>query len=160
MAVRTISAADFCGFTRVAATAFRPRSSAGAAALPEDRRHGKTACSGWELATLHHCWHWPTPVRFFTADVLAEYRSWSHRLITTARQQLLQIPDVTSFCTPAETDFVSMAAVELPQTAGWKPGYHGHPDSLQVQLPRSVWHRSPDGVMERSQIPETVCTSL
>ena len=73
-------------------------------------------------------------VRFFTPEVLAEYRSWSHRLISTARQQLLQIPDVSPFCTPAEADFVSMAAVELPQTAGWKPGYHGHPDSLQVQL--------------------------
>ncbi|MFN5798428.1 MAG: hypothetical protein ACK5AN_12920, partial [Planctomyces sp.] len=73
-------------------------------------------------------------VRFFTPDVLAEYRRWSHALISAARQRLLQIPDVTPFCTPAETDFVSMAAVELPQTAGWKPGYHGHPDSLQIQL--------------------------
>jgi isopenicillin-N epimerase len=73
-------------------------------------------------------------VRFFSPDVIAEYRSWSHRLIRAARERLLQIPGVSAFCTPAENDFVSMVAVELPQTAGWKPGYHGHPDSLQIQL--------------------------
>jgi selenocysteine lyase/cysteine desulfurase len=27
-----------------------------------------------------------------------------------------------------------MVAVELPQTKGWKPGYHGHPDALQLAL--------------------------
>jgi isopenicillin-N epimerase len=73
-------------------------------------------------------------VRFFSPDVIAEYRSWSHTLIRAARERLLQIPGVSAFCTPAENDFVSMVAVELPQTAGWKPGYHGHPDSLQIQL--------------------------
>ena len=29
---------------------------------------------------------------------------------------------------------MSMVAVELPQTNGWKPGYHGHPDELQIAL--------------------------
>ena len=39
-----------------------------------------------------------------------------------------------AFCRPGEADFVSMAAVERPQTPGWGPGYHGHPDALQTGL--------------------------
>jgi selenocysteine lyase/cysteine desulfurase len=54
--------------------------------------------------------------------------------MTNARRQLLNIPGVGPFCTPDESDFISMVAVELPQTAGWKPGYHGHPDALQTKL--------------------------
>ena len=73
-------------------------------------------------------------VRFFTPERLREYRSYSHSLLVTARQQLLKIPGIGSFCTPEESDFVSMVAVELPQSPGWKPGYHGHPDSLQTAL--------------------------
>ena len=47
---------------------------------------------------------------------------------------MLDMPGVGTFCTPDESDFVSMAAVELPQPPGWKPGYHGSPDPLQVEL--------------------------
>lgn len=73
-------------------------------------------------------------VRFFRPDVLAEYRRHSHGLIAEARRALLELPGVDVFCTPGEADFVSMAAVELPQTSGWQPGYHGHPDALQTEL--------------------------
>jgi selenocysteine lyase/cysteine desulfurase len=31
-----------------------------------------------------------------------------------------------------------MVAVELPQSPGWKPGYHGHPDSLQTALREKI----------------------
>lgn len=73
-------------------------------------------------------------ITFFTPERIAEYRQYSHELILNARSQLLEIPGTGSFCTPNEQDFVSMAAIELPQPPGWKPGYHGHPDDLQVQL--------------------------
>ena len=73
-------------------------------------------------------------VRFFNPERLAEYRRYSHELMTNTRRQLLAIPGVGPFCTPDESDFISMVAVELPQTAGWKPGYHGHPDALQTKL--------------------------
>ncbi len=73
-------------------------------------------------------------VTFFTPERIAEYRRYSHELIAAARSQLLEIPGTGPFCTPEEKDFVSMAAIELPQPPGWKPGYHGHPDDLQVQL--------------------------
>ncbi|MFM7058368.1 MAG: aminotransferase class V-fold PLP-dependent enzyme [Planctomycetota bacterium] len=73
-------------------------------------------------------------VRFFSPDVLSEYRQHAHELIANARHALLELPGVGAFCTPRESDFVSMAAVELPQTPGWQPGYHGHPDALQTEL--------------------------
>lgn len=73
-------------------------------------------------------------VKFFTPNILQEYRRHSHELIAAARRDLLNLPGVGVFCTPDEADFVSMAAVELPQTPGWQPGYHGHPDALQTEL--------------------------
>ena len=73
-------------------------------------------------------------VRFFNPERLGEFRTHAANLIRAARRQLLEIPGTGSFCTPAETDCVSMAAIELPQTEGWKPGYHGHPDPLQIRL--------------------------
>lgn len=73
-------------------------------------------------------------VEFFSGERLTAFRTHAHELVRTARQELLTLPGVTSFCTPDESDFVSMAAVELPQPPGWKPGYHGHPDPLQVTL--------------------------
>lgn len=76
----------------------------------------------------------PDAVRFFHHDRLQEFRSHAHTLVSFARRELLKLPGVNSFCTPEESDFVSMAAVELPVTHGWKPGYHGHPDDLQIQL--------------------------
>lgn len=73
-------------------------------------------------------------VKFFTPQILAEFRKHAHALIRHAREELLRIPGTGTFCTPKESDFVSMAAIELPQPPGWKPGYHGHPDQLQTAL--------------------------
>ena len=73
-------------------------------------------------------------VRFFTPERLHQYRQHAHELIKHARRALLDLPGVRTFCTPDESDFVSMAAVELPQPLGWKPGYHGAPDPLQIEL--------------------------
>jgi isopenicillin-N epimerase len=73
-------------------------------------------------------------IEFFNAETLAAYRQHAHSLVSYARRELLRIPGSGVFCTPNESDFVSMAAIELPQTNGWKPGYHGHPDALQIAL--------------------------
>ena len=73
-------------------------------------------------------------VQFFTPDRLAEFRRHAHALVSEARRELLNLPGTGPFCTPEESDFVCMAAVELSQPKGWKPGYHGHPDPLQLEL--------------------------
>lgn len=73
-------------------------------------------------------------VRFFNSERLAEFRRHAHAMIAFARSELLSFPGSGTFCTPEESDFVSMAAIELPQTRGWTPGYHGHPDQLQLAL--------------------------
>ena len=73
-------------------------------------------------------------VRFFTPERLQQFREHAHFMVSHARRELLKMPGVGVFCTPNEYDFVSMAAVELPQPPGWKPGYHGHPDPLQIEL--------------------------
>ncbi len=72
--------------------------------------------------------------KFFTSERLEQFRKHAHGLVSYARRELLQMPGVSTFCTPTESDFVSMAAVELPQPPGWKPGYHGSPDPLQLKL--------------------------
>lgn len=73
-------------------------------------------------------------IRFFSRDRLKLFRKHAHELVTAGRRELLKLPGVGTFCTPEESDYVSMCAVELPQPPGWKPGYHGHPDPLQVAL--------------------------
>ncbi len=73
-------------------------------------------------------------VRFFNSERLREFRTHAHSLVSHARRELLKIEGTSTFCTPNETDFVSMAAVEMPQSNGWKPGYHGHPDAMQLAL--------------------------
>lgn len=73
-------------------------------------------------------------VQFFSADRLDRFRAHSHDLLCGVRRELLRLPGVGSFCTPTESDFISMCGVELPRPAGWKPGYHGHPDPLQLKL--------------------------
>lgn len=73
-------------------------------------------------------------IEFFSRDRLLAYRTHAHAMVAHARRELLKIPGAGPLCTPEESDFVSMAAVELPQTHGWKPGYHGHPDALQTSL--------------------------
>lgn len=76
----------------------------------------------------------PDAIQFFTPERLTAYRTHAHDMVTKARRALLEIPDTGVFCTPNESDYVSMVAVELPQTKGWTPGYHGHPDELQTTL--------------------------
>lgn len=73
-------------------------------------------------------------VSFFTPERLQQFREHAHTLVSSARRALLDMSGVGTFCTPSESDFVSMAAVELPQPPGWKPGYHGSPDPLQIEL--------------------------
>lgn len=73
-------------------------------------------------------------IRFFTPERLHEFRSHAHSLVSHARRELLKIDGTGTLCTPHETDFVSMVAIEMPQTNGWKPGYHGHPDVMQLAL--------------------------
>lgn len=73
-------------------------------------------------------------VEFFTSERLALFRLHAHDLVSYARREILKMPGVGKFCTSDESDFVSMAAVELPQPLGWKPGYHGSPDPLQIEL--------------------------
>lgn len=76
----------------------------------------------------------PTAIAFMQQGALTAFRQHAHTLICDARRRLLQREGVGVFCTATEQDVVSMCAVELPQPAGWKPGYHGHPDPLQVEL--------------------------
>jgi isopenicillin-N epimerase len=73
-------------------------------------------------------------LQFFEPDVLATFRAHAHELVTHTRQRLLQFDGVSEFCTPTENDYVSMGAVELPRPERWKPGYHGQPDPLQIEL--------------------------
>ena len=73
-------------------------------------------------------------VKFFTSERLEQFRRYAHELVSYARAELLKMPGVGKFCSPEESDFVSMAAVELPKPSGWKPGYHGSPDPLQIEL--------------------------
>ncbi|MCA9048254.1 MAG: aminotransferase class V-fold PLP-dependent enzyme, partial [Planctomycetaceae bacterium] len=70
---------------------------------------------------------------------LNTFRSHARQLAVSARDRLLQLPGTGPFCTPGRDDFVSMFAVELPQPADWRPGYHGHPDPLQADL-RDRWN--------------------
>ena len=76
----------------------------------------------------------PSAISFLRRHRLRTFRNHARSLACYARQQLLNINGVGPFCTKDETDFVSMCAVELPQPENWKPGYHGHPDPLQVEL--------------------------
>ena len=73
-------------------------------------------------------------IQFFTPERLTAYRTHAHQMVSKVRSALLEIPGSGVFCTPKESDYVSMVAVELPQTKGWTPGYHGHPDVLQTTL--------------------------
>ena len=73
-------------------------------------------------------------IEFFNRERLLAFRTHAHGLLVDARRSLLQIPGTGPFCTPEESGFVSMVGIELPQTHGWKPGYHGHPDAIQLAL--------------------------
>lgn len=118
------------------------------------RHFGKMRCPivswGGSISGRASSWkdrlHWlgtrdPAPVlaisaaiEFLHQDRLKLFRTYAHGLVTLARRELLQIAGVGTFCTPSETDYVSMCGLELPQTGDWKPGYHGHPDPLQIRL--------------------------
>ncbi|MEZ6041403.1 MAG: aminotransferase class V-fold PLP-dependent enzyme [Planctomycetaceae bacterium] len=73
-------------------------------------------------------------IDFFTPERLQTFRSHAHRLVTMARSELLKHPHTGPFFNPAPDTYVSMCGMELPQPDGWKPGYHGHPDPLQLSL--------------------------
>ena len=73
-------------------------------------------------------------INFIERIGLNKFREHAHRLICFARRELLAIDGVGPLCTATEDDIVSMCAVELPQPADWTPGYHGHPDPLQIDL--------------------------
>ncbi|MEZ6128646.1 MAG: aminotransferase class V-fold PLP-dependent enzyme [Planctomycetaceae bacterium] len=118
------------------------------------KHHGKVRCPvtswGGSIAGRDACWqdriNWlgtrdpapllaiPAAINFMNQVGLETFRKYAHGLICDARQGLLAIEGVGPFCTPTESDIVSMCAVELPQPAEWKPGYHGHPDPLQLEL--------------------------
>lgn len=115
-------------------------------------RHPMTSWGGsisGRSASWKDSFHWcgtrdPAPLlavsaalKFLSPERLELFRRHAHGLVTCARTALMSFPGVGSFCTPDATDFVSMCAVELPQPAGWKPGYHGHPDPLQLRLRES-----------------------
>lgn len=76
----------------------------------------------------------PAAIDFMKDVGLKTFRQHAHQLIASTRQRLLDLDGIGPLCTAAESDVVSMCAVELPQPAGWKPGYHGHPDPLQLEL--------------------------
>ena len=73
-------------------------------------------------------------LEFFSPARLRLFRQHAHQLISEFRNNLLRRPGVKSFCNPTDESFVSMCGFELPHPAGWRPGYHGHPDPLQEQL--------------------------
>jgi len=75
-----------------------------------------------------------TAIRFLQGVRLQKFREYAHELACYARRELLSIDGVGPLCTASESDFVCMCAVELPQPAGWQPGYHGQPDPLQIEL--------------------------
>lgn len=76
----------------------------------------------------------PAAINFLKQHQLKTFRSHAHALICRARSKLLEIDGAGPLCTPNENQFVSMCAIELPKPADWKPGYHGHPDPLQIEL--------------------------
>lgn len=76
----------------------------------------------------------PSAIDFMKAVTWKAFRDHARQLVVRARQQLLEVDGVGPLCTPDDAHLVSMACVELPQPGGWKPGYHGHPDPLQVSL--------------------------
>ncbi|APZ96093.1 aminotransferase class V-fold PLP-dependent enzyme [Fuerstiella marisgermanici] len=118
------------------------------------KHHGKIRCPitswGGSIAGRPSCWqdriNWlgtrdpapllsiPAAIEFFSELGLDTFRQHAHKLICHARRELLAMDGIGPFCTSTEADVVSMCAVELPQPADWKPGYHGHPDPLQLEL--------------------------
>lgn len=73
-------------------------------------------------------------IAFFDPERLAAYRRHAHELVAYARRGLLALPGTGPLCTPDDTGFVSMAAVELPQSDRLQSGYHGRMDPLQRLL--------------------------
>lgn len=73
-------------------------------------------------------------IAFFDPERLTAYRLHAHEIVAHARRGLLALPGTGPLCTPDEADFISMAAVELPPSAGPRPGGHGRMDPLQRLL--------------------------
>ncbi|MCA9084750.1 MAG: aminotransferase class V-fold PLP-dependent enzyme [Planctomycetaceae bacterium] len=76
----------------------------------------------------------PAAIDFISSIGLKTFRSHAHALTCSAWEQLLELDGVHPLCTTSTEHFVSMVAVELPTPSNWKPGYHGHPDPLQIEL--------------------------
>lgn len=76
----------------------------------------------------------PAAIEFLQQIGLQTFRDHAHGLICQARRSLLEVEGCGPLCTASEEDVVSMCAIELPQPDDWKPGYHGHPDPLQLEL--------------------------
>ena len=85
---------------------------------------------------------------FWKENGLQTFRDHAHSLVSQARRQLLELDDTGPLFTPDESDFVSMAAVELPRPDDWEGGYHGHPDPLQTELAERFQIEIPVGSFE------------
>lgn len=71
----------------------------------------------------------------FLSDIGADvFRTHARELVSTARRRLLDLNGVCDLPAAGADNFVSMLAMELPQPAGWEPGYHGQCDPLQQEL--------------------------
>ncbi|MEZ6059295.1 MAG: aminotransferase class V-fold PLP-dependent enzyme [Planctomycetaceae bacterium] len=73
-------------------------------------------------------------IEFLQRIGLDAFRRHAKSLVLEARRQLLELDGAGPLCTPNPENVVSMCSVELPQPADWKPGFHGHPDPLQIEL--------------------------
>jgi isopenicillin-N epimerase len=76
----------------------------------------------------------PAAIDFMQRIGLDTFRQHGHELVQYGREQLLAIDGTGPLCTPELSPNATMCCVELPQPSGWQPGYHGHPDALQLDL--------------------------
>ena len=73
-------------------------------------------------------------IEFMNESRTQLFRQHAGRLISLGMELLGQIPGVRPLIGQNNSAPVSMISMELPQHAGWEPGYHGHPDQIQSQL--------------------------
>ena len=118
------------------------------------RQHANVRCPieswGGSIAGRPACWqdriNWlgtrdpaallsmTSAIEFFNRIGLDTFRRHARTLVLDARRQLLELEGVGPLCTSNTDDIISMCSVELPTPADWKPGFHGHPDPLQIEL--------------------------
>ena len=73
-------------------------------------------------------------IEFLNRVGLNTFRTYASDLLNYAVNQLSEIEGIELLPGFQIDDVVSMCTIELPQPAGWKPGYHGQPDPLQAKL--------------------------